>query len=226
MPPRDPLEGNPKRGVFVVLEGIDGCGSTTQARRLVRELEDRGTDALFTCEPSEGPLGRLIRAALEHRLTDQGGTQHSLDWVTLALLFAADRADHVENVVRPALARGAVVVSDRYDLSSLAYQSVSAGSPRGAVSWIRELNSRVPRPDLTIVLDVSAEIAERRRRARAHADELFEVPELQERLAETYKRAESLVPNDPLVHLDGEAPLREVTRAVIGAFQSSEKARG
>lgn len=226
MPPRDPSRSAPSGGAFVVLEGIDGCGSTTQARRFVRELNDGGTDALFTCEPSDGPVGRLIRSALEHRLTDQGGAPHALDWVTLALLFAADRADHVESVVRPALARGRVVVSDRYDLSSLAYQSVSAGSPPGAVDWIRKLNSRVPRPDLTIVLDVSAEVAERRRRDRAHADELFEVPDLQRRLAEIYRAAQDLVPDDPLVHLDGEAPLEQVAEAVLEAFRSREKARG
>jgi dTMP kinase len=215
MPRRDPSPG-----VFVVLEGIDGSGSTTQARRLVEHLNDRGRRALFTCEPSALPIGQLIRTALGHRLTDQEGAPHSLDWVTLALLFAADRADHVTSVVNPALERGEVVVSDRYDLSSLAYQSVSGGSPPGALGWIRELNRRVPRPDLTIVLNVSAEVAERRRRSRAEAQELFEVPELQRRLAEVYADAERLVPGDNIVHVDGDAPLDDVADAVLAAVLS------
>ena len=210
-------------GLFVVLEGIDGSGSTTQAHRLVAALERSGSPALFTFEPSEGPVGQLIRAALERRLKDRAGEPHSLDWVGLALLFAADRADHAQTVVRPALERGVVVVSDRYDLSSLVYQSVSAGSPPGALAWIRTLNSRAPRPDLTIVLDVSAQVAEQRRRSRAQADELFEVPELQRHLAETYAGAERLVPGDRLVHVDGEAPLDEVSNAVFALVQALEK---
>jgi dTMP kinase len=214
------------RGFFVVLEGIDGSGSTTQARRLVEQLNERGREAVFTCEPSEGPVGRLIRAALEHRLVDQQGVERTLDWATLALLFAADRADHVESVVRPALEHDRVVVSDRYDLSSLAYQSVSAGSPPGALAWIRELNSRVVRPDLTIVLNVSADVAEHRRRVRAQARELFEVPELQRRLADTYAQAHRLVPEDHVVHVDGEAPLEAVATRVLTAFHALEKRSG
>ncbi len=214
------------RALFVVLEGIDGSGSTTQAHRLVAQLNQSGREALFTCEPSDGPVGRLIRSALEHRLVDQHGAERTLDWVTLALLFAADRADHVGSVIRPALERGAVVVSDRYDLSSLAYQSVSAGSPPGALAWIRELNGRVVRPDLTIVLNVSADVAEERRRSRAQARELFEVPELQRRLADTYARAEQLVPDDHVVHVDGEAPLEEVASRVLAAFRALEKRAG
>lgn len=215
----------PRSGLFVVLEGIDGCGSTTQAQRLVQKLVAMGRDALLTCEPSDGPVGRLIRSALERRLVDQQGEARSLDWMTLALLFAADRADHVASVVRPALDRGVVVVSDRYDLSSLAYQSVSAGSPPGALNWIRELNSRVPRPDLTIVLDVTADIAAQRRHKRGQTEELFEVPELQRRLAATYAKAGELVAQDPLVHIDGEAALDDVSQAVLAAFQALEKTR-
>jgi dTMP kinase len=219
---------NPERpsGTFVVLEGIDGSGSTTQARKLVQTLNESGRYALFTCEPSDGPVGQLIRAVLEHRLLDQRGAARSMDWVSMALLFAADRAEHVQSTVRPALERGAVVVSDRYDLSSLAYQSVSGGSPAGALGWIRELNSRVPRPDLTIVLDVSAEVAAQRRRERAQIDELFDVPELQRRLAEVYASAEELSPEDRILHIDGEASLDAVARAVLQAVQFLEKRPG
>ena len=142
-------------GRFIVLEGVDGCGSTTQTKRLVEALATRGYDARSTCEPSDGPVGALIRQALEKRLRDARGEARRFDWATLALLFAADRLDHVEATIAPALAAGAIVISDRYTLSSLVYQSVTA--PSGSeepLAWIHELNRAARAPDLTIVLDV------------------------------------------------------------------------
>jgi dTMP kinase len=194
-------------GRFVVLEGIDGSGTTTQAKRLAAELERRGTRVCLTCEPSSGPIGVLIRQALGRKLplTD-GGAPRAFDWSTLALLFAADRLDHVDSVVLPALREGKTVVSDRYDLSSLAYQSVTAPEGDGVVPWIRELNRRARRPDLTLVLDVEADVAERRRALRGGPPEIFEVSEIQRRLAEVYARAAELVPGDRLVHVPDGTP--------------------
>lgn len=211
----------PSRGAFIVLEGIDGSGSTTQAQRLVAALEREGVPALFTCEPSSGNVGMLIREALAHRLRDRAGEPVTLDWVTLALLFAADRADHVHRTVLPALERGRWVVSDRYDLSSLAYQSVTSGAATGALPWIVALNSKVLRPDLTIVVDVTARTAARRRHTRGAAAELFEVPELQERLASVYRNAETLVADDPLVHVDGEQDIERVASEIWTRIQGS-----
>ena len=205
------------RGAFIVVEGIDGSGSTTQAKRLVERLERASVPALFTCEPSTGNVGALIRSALEHRLQGDTGEPIVLDWVTLALLFAADRADHVHRTVNPALLAGRSVVSDRYDLSSLAYQSVTSGSAALVLPWIRALNSRVIRPDLTIVVDVTAATAARRRQQRGADAELFEVPEVQERLASVYRHAESLIPDDRVVHVDGERDADTVADAVWDA---------
>lgn len=201
-------------GAFIVIEGIDGSGSTTQAKRLVSALEGAGVPALFTCEPSSGKVGALIREALEHRLRDPTGDLLVLDWVTLALLFAADRADHVHRTVTPALGSGRWVISDRYDFSSLAYQSVTSGGVAGALPWIVSLNSQVPRPDLTIVVDVTAPTAARRRQVRGAEAELFEVPEIQERLAAVYRNAETLVPNDRVVHVDGEQDIERVASEI------------
>ena len=198
------------RGAFIVLEGIDGSGSTTQARLLVERLVHAGKDALFTCEPSDGPIGELIRRALQRSLSTADGEPVGLDWVTLSLLFAADRADHTERTILPALEAGRNVVSDRYDLSSLAYQSATSDSAPDVLSWIRQLNGRVPRPDLTLIVDVGAETAERRRQQRGQAAELFEVPDLQSKLAEIYRRAEELVPFDPVVHVNGEQEVASV----------------
>ena len=191
------------QGRFIVLEGIDGCGSTTQARRLANVLSARGQRVALTFEPTDGPIGLLIRRALRRTL-EHDGQRRELDWAAMALLFAADRLDHVASTVRPALEAGAWVISDRYDLSSLAYQSVTATEPtNGTVEWLRTLNTHALRPDLTVVLDVPFEVAEERRRARGGEPELYEVSELQRRLSAVYATAEALVPGDPLLHVDG-----------------------
>src|SRR3954452_22746878 len=123
--------------------------------------------AYRTCEPSAGPVGTMIRQILSHRTVVPG--QGSPGWATMALLFAADRLDHLEAEVLPRLREGTMVISDRYDLSSLAYQSATAPAGGGAgriddvVGWIRELNRSARRPDLTLVLDVTADVAATRR---------------------------------------------------------------
>src|SRR6185369_8913434 len=117
-PPRTE-DGPPHRAIFVVLEGIDGSGTTTQLGRLQAYLERRGRAVHPTREPSTGPVGRLLREILlgQHRLP--GG--EPADGLAMALLFAADRRDHVRREIEPALGAGRDVVSDRYLLSSLAY---------------------------------------------------------------------------------------------------------
>lgn len=205
------------KGRFIVLEGVDGCGSTTQTRRVVERLQSAGRDARSTCEPSEGPVGKLIRAALERRLTASDGSARRFDWSTLALLFAADRLDHVESSVAPALAEGAAVVSDRYTLSSIVYQSVTAPGVPDAVAWISSLNRAALRPDLTVVLDVPADLAAERRRARGGPEELFDALSLQERLAAAYARAEELAPEQRIVHVSGVGGVEEVTDRLLEA---------
>jgi dTMP kinase len=196
-------------GRFIVLEGIDGSGTTTQAQRLVAALQQHGRAALFTCEPSSGPIGKQIR-----QLLGASGDEASRGWDTLALLFAADRLDHVAREIRPALAAGTIVICDRYDLSSYAYQSATALPGTDPLPWLRALNQRAPRPDLTLVLDVDPDIAEQRRHARGLPAELFERRDLQRRLAQLYAGAEQLVPGDTLLHIAADAGLPEVTERV------------
>lgn len=195
---------------FIVLEGIDGAGTTTQTEALAQRLRERGQTVLTTREPSTGPVGLLIRQALEHRLT-AGGEPTSLDWKTLALLFAADRADHAARLITPALAAGSVVICDRYDLSSCIYQSLTAPEPGLALTWVAALNSQVPRPDRVFVLDVPPEVAHQRRHARGGEPELFERNELQILLAKGYEEAEKYTPGDRLIHVRGDRNVTEIT---------------
>lgn len=207
----DPVTGSD--GFFVVLEGIDGAGTSTQAEILANHLRARRRLAHVTREPSGGPIGSLIRLMLRHRLTLP--SQHQAE--AMALLFAADRLDHVAVEIEPLLRDGYVVISDRYDLSSLTYQSVTSGQGGEAVEWIRELNRHARRPDVTVILDVPAPVAAARRRARGGARELFEDLSLQTRLADAYRNAEALVPGDRVVHVDGGGSIDEVAAAIAAA---------
>ena len=194
-------------GRFIVLEGIDGSGTTTQAKRLRDALEARGTAVCLTCEPTPGPVGKLLRQALQSKIVRDGSAApHTLSSAAMALLFAADRLDHLDTVVLPALAEGKTVVSDRYVLSSLAYQSVTSKEGEGSVPWIREINARAIRADLTLVLDVSDAVAAERRALRGGPAEIYEVSEVQRRLAVAYLRAEELIPGDGVVHVADGTP--------------------
>jgi dTMP kinase len=207
------------RAALIVLEGIDGSGTTTQSRRLVDALKKQGRDARHTFEPTSGPVGALIRSVLEKRLLDSSGTRpRAMRSETLALLFAADRLDHLDSVVLPALAEGAIVVSDRYDLSSFVYQSATSESGDGSLPWLIGLNRAARRPDLTIVLDVPFEEAKARRAKRGGVEELFDVDALQRRLAAAYAHAERLVPGDRLVHISGVGDPDAVTERLLAAI--------
>ncbi len=208
-------------GSFIVLEGIDGSGSTTHTRLLAEALRKQGHQVRTSCEPTDGPVGAVIRQVLQRRLMlADGDTVRPFAWSTMALLFAADRLDHLDSFVLPGLEQGAVVLSDRYDLSSLAYQSATAPSGVDVLPWIRQINSRARRPDLTIVLDVAVEVAEQRRQRRGGADELFDERQLQAKLARLYLEAEALVPGDKLVHVPGDSSIEETAARILDVVVS------
>ena len=212
-------------GVFVVVEGIDGSGSTTHTKLLGKALRQRGLKVVETCEPSPGPIGALIRQVLQRRLFVADATgPRAFAWSTMALLFAADRMDHLDSTIVPALREGAVVLSDRYDLSSLAYQSVTAPNGEKVVPWIRELNAAALRPDLTVVIDVPVEVAEERRRSRGGLEEMFESSDLQARLCAVYRHAEALVPDDRVVHVTGEGAVSDVAACILNAVTAVDPA--
>jgi len=174
-------------GLFIVLEGIDGSGSTTQGDRLTTHLRNRGYPTVFTHEPTGGPAGMLIRLALEGRLTGSGtpaidpGPKNELDPETMALLYAADRIDHLRTQVEPALESGHHVVCDRYVLSSLAYQGLTSN-----LDWLLEINRHARVPDLTLYLDVDATSAKRRMRQTRFSEDLYEAEAILEKVRYNY----------------------------------------
>lgn len=210
------IEGN-----FIVIEGIDGAGTSTQVNLLGAALRKRGLPVHTTREPSDGPIGTLIRQVLQGRLVVPGVSgPHPPSWATMALLFAADRLDHLEAEVVPNLMDGVTVISDRYYHSSVAYQSAAESADKSTVEWIRTLNARARRPDLVVVLDVRAEVAARRRRERSGRPEIYDDTEFQERLAVFYAAIESHFPDERIVHIDGERDVESVLKDVIAAVDA------
>jgi dTMP kinase len=217
---RYPVPAMARPGRFVVLEGIDGAGTTTQVVRLAEKMRSMRVLVRTTREPSDGPVGTLVRQVLTGRVVVPGG--RAPGWATMALLFAADRMDHVEAEIEPFVAESGVVVSDRYDASSLAYQSVSSGAEsREAVEWIRSLNRYVRRPDLTIVLDLPADVAADRRMRRGEAAQLYEQNEVQRALAAFYKDLAKHMPNDRIVVVDASGTVDEVHSRVWAAYEKT-----
>jgi dTMP kinase len=196
-------------GRFIVLEGIDGSGTTTQAARLVASLRASGHAVVNTREPSDGPIGVVLRQALTRRLV-------GLSDRVLALLFAADRLDHLASVVEPALAEGKVVVSDRYVLSSLAYQGM-----RMPLGWVETLNAAARPADLTLYLDVDAGTAARRRQGRGGTEELFDADEVQRAVARAYGRVvRKHTRAQRVVRVDGRAAPDEVAEEILARVQA------
>ena len=194
--------------LFIVLEGIDGSGTTTQLERLVGHLAGRGRRAHATREPSQGPVGRLLREILlgGHRRPDGA----AVDGLAMALLFAADRRDHLTREIEPALAAGSDVVSDRYLLSSLAYQAQEAER-----DWVAGLARDLRAPDLTLLLDVPVAVAAARRRAAGRPDERYDADEIQSRVAARYRE---LCADDPRAQiLDAGGSIDQVAAAVAAA---------
>ena len=148
------------RGRFVVLEGSDGCGKSTQAARLVRALGARGHDVEATFEPGATELGRSLRSVLL-------GGELAPTARAEALLMAADRAQHVDTVIRPALDEGTWVVSDRFVGSSLAYQGGARGLGVDAVAAVNAFATAGLQPDLVVLLAAPAAVLAARRQGPA-----------------------------------------------------------
>ncbi len=163
-------------GRFIAVEGLDGSGGTTQLQLLARWLREQGLEVLVTGEPTQRPVGRLIRGALRG--------QEPLGDAVLPYLFAADRRDHLDAEILPALGRGGWVISDRYLASSLAYQSMAA-----PFEHVVALNRAFRQPCLTLMLDLAPELSLARVQARGEQLERFEVLDTLVRVRRGYLRA-------------------------------------
>jgi len=185
-----------RRGVFICIEGLDGCGKTTQARLLAERLK-KDYCAVYTTEPSVGKIGKFIKKNYLH--VDKRGE------VTVeALLFAADRVEHLKNEILPALNEGKIVVSDRYVFSSFAYQ----GAAGLDLAWIEEINKRALRPDLALLIDVEPETVVHRLKKKKSVMENLET---QLKVRKVYLE---YVANGKLVRIDGNKSKKEVARDV------------
>lgn len=184
--------------LFIVFEGIDGSGKTLQAKRLAERLHQNDVPCLFTAEPSDGPIGRQIRSLASRPAP-----------LEEARLFLADRRDHVERVIRPALAQGTTVICDRYVFSSVAYQGARGVDP----AFILEENAKFAIPaDVTFLLDIPVEVALERISAHRGAEfSLFEKREDLEAVAAVYRGL-----TDPsLRHIDAHRSPEEVHDAIV-----------
>lgn len=208
-----------------MLEGVDGAGTTTQTRLLAERLAARHVPVHQTAEPSDGPIGSLLRQTLSGRVVlNSAGGGGAPAWSTMALLFAADRLDHLDSEVLPNLRDGVTVLCDRYYHSSIAYQSATGGGPE-AIAWLRELNRHARKPDLTIVLDVPPALAAERRRRRRGVAEIFDDAELQSALCQIYGTLERHFDGERMVHVSGSGSVDEVAARVMTEVEALRRVR-
>ena len=196
-----------KRGAFIVIEGLDGSGKSTQAKMLAAALR-KEYDVVCTVEPSRGAIGRFIRNRI---LFERVRPSASVE----ALLFAADRIDHVQREVAPALAEGRVVISDRYLYSSLAYQ----GSAGLSLDWIQTINVHSLKPDLALFIDVSPEVVLGRLRRKKS---VMETLEIQQKVRSIYLR---YAEKGELAKIEGGNSKKTVAREVLAVVCAFLKTR-
>ena len=211
-------------GTFITFEGVDGSGKSTQMRLLAATLRSQKCEVFTTREPGGTPVGLKLRAALLD-------AHDEVDPLTELLVFAADRAQHVRRVLRPALAAGQIVISDRYADATVAYQGAGRGFSPDLIAQIVELATEGLKPDLTLLFDLSVEESGARTRRRSegkHKNEKgdrldSEDVEFHTRVRDAYLRLAAAEPERfRIVHSDGsvEATQLQVQRIVIPFLES------
>jgi dTMP kinase len=207
----DPADGARAQGVFITLEGPDGSGKSSLLASLGAAIRDLGCDVVTTREPGSTPLGEQVRRLVLDPVPriDRTGRAD-------ALLFAASRAQHVEEVIRPALARGAVVVCDRYADSSLAYQGAGEGVPMDELRAVQRFATGGLVPDLTILLDLPVEAGLRRKSAEVTRFEAYHEVAYHERVRAAFLRFAAAEP-DRYVIVDATLTEARVLAAGLAA---------
>ncbi len=187
-----------RRGFFICVEGLDGCGKTIQTKTLVERLRKKGYDVVYTAEPSHGKIGDFIREYCLHG-------EKRVSSIVEALLFAADRFEHVKKEIIQALNEGKIVVSDRYVYSSSAYQ----GAAGLDLKWIEIINEHAMRPDLAVFIDVEPETVIQRLKPEKSVMENLET---QRKVREVYMK---FVENGELTKINGNRSKREVADDIL-----------
>ncbi|MBT3293039.1 dTMP kinase [Candidatus Peregrinibacteria bacterium] len=187
-----------QKGKFIVLEGPDGSGTTLHSRLLSEYLESIGKEVVLTREPTDRPIGSMIRTMLKDR--------KEIEPSTLQLLFCADRSDHVENIVLPALEQSKIVISDRYTLSTIIY-GTTLGLNR---DWLKSVNSIFPVPDLTLIALPPLSVCLERINRRENQDPL-ETNTIQESVHSGY----SNINNQNTFTVDTTGGKEEVSQMII-----------
>jgi dTMP kinase len=217
------------RGKFIVFEGIDGSGTTTASKAVTKHIQDvlGSNSVIWTFQPSSLPVGQFIRMALRHEIQDEEGEEWNPSSQTMAHLFTADRFDHLKYVIEPALLLGRHVICDRYLHSTLGYQALTSGmSLEEAYARLIPLCQFCTEPDMVFVFDVDPEEAARRRNRRRSRSELFEVEDLQRKLAMFYRWLPAMggagdfkAPGKVFRHIDAGRPPASVVADCLVALR-------
>ena len=198
-------------GFFVAIEGLDGCGSSTQVKRMTRVLREEKIKVFPTKEPTNGPVGKLIKNVLN-------GKYCLLPLASLQLLFAADRGCHLASSIIPHLKKGELVITDRYAWSSVAYGSIDLNT-----AWLFDLNKNYLLPDLTIFIEVSPEVCLERLAKEKKSLELFEEAEKLELAWATYHSLVSKYWWTYMLVVDGEQKRHQVMEAILTQIKRHSK---
>ncbi|MBW3572856.1 MAG: dTMP kinase [Gemmatimonadetes bacterium] len=206
-PPSDP-----RPGLFLAFEGVEGSGKTTQVALLAAWLRERGLDVVVAREPGSTPLGERVRQTV---LAEVG--LHVPARSELFLMLAA-RAAFVEQVVRPGVAAGRIVIADRFELSTLAYQGAGRGLPLDEVAACNRIATGGVTPDATVLLDVDPEVGAARQRAEGKSADRMEMEDVEfhRRVAAAYRAHAARVAG--IMRVDAGAPRDEVQRRVRHAL--------
>nr|NJM02940.1 dTMP kinase [Desulfobacula sp.] len=198
------ISGNGQRGRFIVFEGIDGSGKSTQIQMISNRIRDMKLQVYTTFEPTAGTIGSLIRQMLSGKI--------KIDQRTLAFLFAADRMDHLvndENGLREKIDQGELVICDRYYFSSYAYHAQHMD-----MEWVihaNSLNADILRPDLTVFIDVEPETCLERIKNNRSDLEMYEKIDIMKKVRSNYLTAfERLKDIEKIVVIDGNQPVDHV----------------
>ncbi len=194
------------KGLFIAFEGLDGSGSSTQVDLLAKNLRKANKTVLTTKEPTNNLVGGLIRGVLTKQWT--------ISAEGLQLLYAADRSHHLEHEIIPNLEKGAIVISDRYAFSSIAFGSLGAD-----VNWLKEINKHFILPDITFFIKVRPKTCIDRIGKRGKSFELFEEEKKLERTLETYEQLAKDESNKFII-VDGEQEIKDIEKEIFEVVQT------